>query len=107
MGRSITRVMEGPLTRSSPYRAAQRPVYVVTERTPEPSATHAPIRSVWPENPAGKALTNARIRQYELDGRYGPERQRAAQARLTARQADKRRKKQNERFMRAVLEKYA
>lgn len=105
MSRYTTRVIHGPTTRSSPYRAAQREVYVYREETPR-SEGSTPIRSVWPTNPAGKPLTNARIRRYELDGKYGPDAQRAALARLTEAQAAKRRTRQNKRFLAAVMEKY-
>jgi hypothetical protein len=105
MPRFTTRIIEGPTTRSSPYRAATREQYVYRVETPC-SEGSTPIRSVWPTNPALKRLTNARIRRYELDGKYGPDAQRAALARLTEKQAAKRRTRQNKRFLAAVMEKY-
>ena len=46
----------------------------VVEWTPSFVLTRS--RSLWPDNPRGKPLTNRRILQYERDGRYGPDAQR-------------------------------
>ena len=106
MSRPTYRTIVLPLARTSTYAAATREVLVYREETPRP-ASNAPIRSPWPTVPYGKALTDARIRAYEAEGRYGVERQQAALARETAKQAAKRRNKQKERFMNAMMEKYA
>ena len=63
----------------------------VVEWTPSFVLTRS--RSLWPDNPRGKALTNRRILQYQRDGRYGPDAQahaRAMDAVLTKNAQDRR-----------------
>lgn len=106
MSKPSYRTIVLPLARTSTYASATHEVLVYREETPRP-ASSVPIRNAWPTNPAGRPLTNARIRAYELDGRYGEERKQAALARLTEKQATKRRAKQRARFERLMMEKYA
>lgn len=49
----------------------------VIEWTPSFVLTRS--RSLWPDNPKGKNLTNHKILQYMRDGRYGPDAQQKAQ----------------------------
>ncbi len=102
---STKRILTFPLQRTDDYSSARRPVIVTHETTPS-SRGSVPLRTRWPENPAGKPLTDRRIRVYEAAGVYGPEAQRRAQERESAKAAERRTAKARERVRQALLSKY-